>query len=125
MASGFRWLCVLCFTGAALRHAADLWHGGWLPYNDFPLWTNIFWTTLTFLDPLAALMLWLRPRLGAGLALAIMLVDVGINTYWAIQTGLSGVLGVTTLVAQTLFLGAVMGGFPLLWSLGLPRVNKA
>ncbi len=37
---------------------------------------------LTFPDPLAAFMLWYRHRLGACLALVIMLVDVSINGCW-------------------------------------------
>ena len=53
-----------------------------------------------------------------------MLVDVSINGYWAVQTGLSGVLGVITFMAQILFLGAVMSGFPLLWSVSPPRTPK-
>lgn len=58
-----------------------------------------------------------------------MLVDVSINGcwingYWAVQTGLSGVLGVITIMPQTLFLGAVMSGFPLLWSVSPPLTPK-
>ena len=37
---------------------------------------------LTFPDPLAAFMFWYRHRLGACLALVIMLVDVSINGCW-------------------------------------------
>jgi hypothetical protein len=125
IASGLRWFCVVCFGVASVRHATDLWHGGWLPYEYFPLWTNIFWTALTFLDPLAALLLWLRPRPGACLALLVMLADVGVNGFWVSQTAISGTLGVATLLAQTLYLGIVLGGFPLLWSLSSsPEVHK-
>ena len=58
-----------------------------------------------------------------------MLVDVSINGcwingYWAVQTGLSGVLGVITIMPQTLFLGAAMSGFPLFWSVSLPLTPK-
>src|SRR5437588_5649604 len=71
----------LCFLGAALHHAHDLWQGGWLPYQFVPLAVNGFWTALVFVDPLtAALLLW-RPRAGVVLALLVMLADVAVNSY--------------------------------------------
>jgi hypothetical protein len=33
-------------------------------YPDVPVYSRIFWDSLTFLDPLAALLLFLRPRKG-------------------------------------------------------------
>src|SRR5262245_4975067 len=71
----------LCFLGAALQHARDIWQGGWLPYPFVPLAVNGFWTALVFLDPLAAALLLIRPRAGVVLALLIMLTDVGVNSY--------------------------------------------
>src|SRR5712691_717010 len=61
----------LCFTGAALNHARDIWLGGFLPYHYVPQAINVFWTSLTLLDLLAVCMLWIRPR--AGLALALLI----------------------------------------------------
>lgn len=85
----------------------------------------MFWTSLTVLDPLAALLLWCRPRLGAALALLIMFSDVGINTFVAVQMEHQTSLGVLTLIAQTLFLGLLICGSPLLRSLEpSPAVRK-
>ena len=125
VASVLRWVCVLCFLGAACRHTSDIFFGGWLPYTWTALPINLFWTSLTVLDPLAALLLWCRPRLGAALALLLMFSDVGINTFVAVQMEHQTSLGVLTLIAQTLFLGLLIGGFPLLRSLEpSPAVRK-
>jgi hypothetical protein len=50
-----------------------------------------------------------------------MLADVGINTSVALWAGSWSALKVLTLLTQTLFLGVVVGGFPLLWSLQTRR----
>src|SRR2546423_8121198 len=71
----------LCFLGAALQHAHDLWQGGWLPYQFAPLAVNAFWTALVFLDLLAAALLLVCPPAGVVLALLIMLAGVGVNSY--------------------------------------------
>ena len=126
--SVLQWFCVVCFLGAALRHGLDLSTGGWLPYRYVPIWTNLFWTALTFLDPFTALALWYRPRLGVVLALLVMLTEVSVNTFWTLRFGQAGVLsgpGVLTLVVQTIFLGMILRGFPLLRSLSpSPAVRK-
>ena len=40
----------LCFLGAALNHFNDIRVGGWLPYKYAPLYLNVFWTSLLFID---------------------------------------------------------------------------
>lgn len=106
-----RGILVLCLLGATFNHVKDLWLGSWLPYGDSPLWRNVFWTSLTFLDPLAVLLLLTRPRMGYVLTLVIMLVDVPVNT--AALDKLSSKEQVHVLQAQTLFLGFVLGVAPL------------
>jgi hypothetical protein len=44
-------------------------------YNA-PLLSQIFWDSLTYLDPLAALLLFLKPKAGVYLTLVIILVDI-------------------------------------------------
>ncbi|WP_460148463.1 hypothetical protein [Pseudomonas sp. S2_A02] len=44
--------------------------------------SRIFWGGLTFFDPLAALLLFLKPRAGIVLTAAIILVDVAHNTFY-------------------------------------------
>ena len=58
-------------------------HISWAIQNGFlsehynaPLATQLFWDSLTFLDPLAALLLILRPKFGVLLTLIVITVDV-------------------------------------------------
>jgi hypothetical protein len=108
-------LYALCFLGGGFTHARDLWADGFLPYPFAPLWPNIYWTSLTFFDPLAAVLVLWRPRAGLVLAVLIMVSDVAINSYvsyglpdWGFRSGLD-------LQLQSLFLGFVLGSCPFLW----------
>ena len=40
------------------------------------LFSKIFWDSLTFLDPMAAILLFLRPKIGLFLTLGIIIADV-------------------------------------------------
>jgi hypothetical protein len=48
------------------------------------LFSTVFWDSLTFLDPLAAILLFIKPKAGIYLTLAIIIVDVLHNNlfYW-------------------------------------------
>jgi hypothetical protein len=96
----------LCFLGACLGHAIQVWQGGWLPYRFAPLPLNAYWTALTFLDPLAAVLLLWRPRIGLILALFIIASDVAINYLARFYLGFH--LGTIALSLQLLFLAAVV-----------------
>lgn len=98
-----------CFT-----HAMDFWWFGWAPYRFGPPVANAFWNSLVVLDA-AVIVLLARGRRRAGLVLAcaVMLGDVAANSYaW-------GVLGLSAfapaLVAQTGFLGFLLGSVGFLW----------
>jgi len=61
-------------------------HLQWVIRNGFlsdnynaPVLTKIFWDSLTFLDPLAAVLLILRPKTGLILTLIIITLDVAHN----------------------------------------------
>ena len=69
------------FLIGTTTHTLDLINYGWLPYEFRPLPFNIYWTSLTFLDPLAALLIWLRERWGVLLGVAIMASNVLVNGY--------------------------------------------
>ena len=71
----------ICLLGAACTHLATFWrHGiGW-DYGGAPLFTRAYWTSLTLLDPMAALLLFVRPRAGLVLTAAIIASDVLHNT---------------------------------------------
>ncbi len=57
-----------------------LQHGVLWDYGGAHLLTRIYWTSLTFFDPLAALLLFLRPHAGLVLTVAIITSDVLHNT---------------------------------------------
>lgn len=103
-----RLIYMLCLTGATFNHLQDLIHGGWLPYHYAPFWTNVFWTSLTFIDPLAIVLLWWHSSAGIWLTLGIMLADVTVNLSFGLahSVSLANSLG---LLAQVIFLGFVLG----------------
>lgn len=80
-----RTIYALCLTGATGVHLAiHFRYGvllGGLEGAGYPLVTRLFWSSLTLLDPMAALLLFLRPRTGLALAGAIIAVDVAHNSW--------------------------------------------
>jgi hypothetical protein len=117
----------VCFLGAGLNHAHDIWQGGLFPYRDAPPLLNAYWTSLTVLDPLAVLLLYRRPRAGMVLAVLIMVSDVALNSY-AVYVLDESVWwrAAVTLQVQTLFLGFVAGSVPFAWRrVGSPPPAKA
>jgi hypothetical protein len=83
-----RILYALCLAGATIVHLIfHFQHGvllGALEGYGYPLSTRIFWSSLTLLDPLAAALLLVRPRVGLVLAASIIVADVVHNT-WILQ----------------------------------------
>ena len=104
---------VACFLIGTGTHSLTLLNHSWLPYDMVPLPVNVFWTLLTFADPLAALLLLVRRNAGIVLGLCIMILDVAINTWIAARYGFSGLS--FPLQAQTLFFGFALGSFRLIW----------
>lgn len=80
-----------------------------MPYDFAPPPINLFWTSLLLWDAVAAALLWRWPRLGLPFGVVVMLIDVGVNGWWAGSAGMVGQLGVWTLVAQAAFLGLLVG----------------
>jgi hypothetical protein len=72
------WVCALVV--GTVCHVLDIVQGGWLPYRRYALGLNLFWTALTFADPLAALLLIYRRRAGVYVALSIISIDVAVNS---------------------------------------------
>ncbi len=80
-------LCLLAATFNHLRAALD--HGLLWDYGygvDTPLASRAFWGSLTLFDPLAALLLFVRPRWGLLLTLAIIVLDVVHNSFYVAAT---------------------------------------
>lgn len=107
-----RWVWTLAFLGGAFNHLRDLIARGWLPYRAAPLPLNAFWSALLPVDLAVAALLWWRPRWGVGLGVAVMLVDVAVNTEVVRR---AGVALHPMVQLQILFLGFVLGSAPLLW----------
>jgi hypothetical protein len=72
------WVCA--FIVGTGSHVLEIVQGGWLPYRRYALGLNLFWTALTFADPLAALLLIFRRRAGVYVALSIISIDVAVNS---------------------------------------------
>ncbi|WP_180988593.1 MULTISPECIES: hypothetical protein [Pseudomonas] len=121
-----RLLFTLCLLAASFNHLrAALDHGLLWDYGygvDTPLASRAFWGALTVFDPLAALLLWVRPRWGLVLTLAIIVLDVVHNSFYvaAHSQWLE-----TFYLSQVGFLLAVLALLPLAWrGLGSPPELK-
>ena len=75
------------FIIGTITHSLDIYHGGWLPYDFRPLGFNIYWTSLVFLDPLAAIVVWVRERWAVILGVAIMASNLLVSGYTAFIAG--------------------------------------
>jgi len=101
------------FAIGTTTHTLQLVNRGWVVFASAPVWMNAYWTALTFLDPLAAVLLIRARRAGLVLALAIMVSDVTVNSYALHGLGLP--FAVWALQIQTLFLGFLVGAAGFLW----------
>ncbi len=83
-----RCIYALCLIGAGFNHLQTvLMHGLFWDYNNAPLFTCIYWTSLTFIDPIAAILLFYRPRIGLILTFLIIFSDVIHNTWITLKVG--------------------------------------
>lgn len=109
----------LCLAGATINHMRAVLTYGWLRH-DVPMATAIYWSSLTLLDPVAALLLFIRPRVGVGLTVAIILSDVAHNLWFRAAHPLSTsfIKDVTSsffMMSQIAFLVFVTFTAPLVW----------
>ena len=96
------------FLIGTFTHLQGIWLNGVFGAN-VPLFFNVYWDSLSLLDPLAALLVWGKPRTGIALAVFIMLTDIAINAYgYAI-----GIFGepVAGMVPLSLFLQSLFGTY--------------
>jgi hypothetical protein len=113
-------VCLAIIVGAfaygTYTHAADFVQIGWWPYDFGPPAFNLFWNLLVFLDAaVVALVVTGWRRCGLGLALAVMLVDVAVNTYaWQV---LDFDWFGTAVAFQAALLGLIVGSIGFLWPL--------
>ena len=62
-------------------HVVQLVVGGGDPYPNVPRWLAVYFVSLTVLDPLAAVLLLLRRRVGLLLGCAVLVTDAAANGY--------------------------------------------
>lgn len=70
----------VCFLIGTYTHAASILRRGLLAF-PVPVGIGVFWDALTLLDPLAAGLVWWRPRVGLPLAAGLMAVDISVKTH--------------------------------------------
>ena len=108
-----RVIYAVCMLAGASTHAAMLWqHGLFWDYGGVPRVTQVYWTSLTFLDPLAAILLFVFPRVGLLAILAIISSDVTHNLWFFERYH---VPFNWMLAAQGVFLVFVGTTFPIVW----------
>jgi hypothetical protein len=107
-----RTLYAVCMLGAAFNHARIvLAHGlAWRYGGVHPLLAG-FWTSLTFIDRLAVLLLIVRPRAGLALTAAVIVVDVAVNACAGLAYGFDW----AAFGAQALFLAIVLATLRPAW----------
>ena len=71
---------ILGFAIGTTNHAIGLIKGGFLPYTYVPLWKNIYWTALTFLDFLAIFLIFKSLLPALWISNLIIISDILINT---------------------------------------------
>ena len=107
-----RLIYAICLAGASFNHARIVAaHGLDWNYGGLPVFVCVFWTALTFVDALAVILLMTKPRLGLGLATAIIVCDVMINAWVGVSYGFD----IASFVAQALFLLFVMSTVRIAW----------
>ena len=99
---------ILALLAGTFTHLRDIAEFGFLPYVNAPLPLNIYWTSLTFLDPLAIALLLRRLRWGVLLTLAIMLTNVPVNFWASLYVWEVPPLSNVSLLLQTAFLAFVL-----------------
>ncbi len=103
----------LCLAVGTYNHALPLILHGWLwTYGGRAPGTVLFWTSLTVLDPITAGLLFVKPRLGCLLLVAVMVADVAHNG-WLLLTCRCMVAWMV--VNQGLFLLVVLAKVRFVW----------
>ena len=106
---------MLCLLWGTKNHIIDIWNGGFLPYTYAPMGFNVYWTSLTFLDPLAIILLCFLPYYGLVLAVFIMVSDIAVNLYATYTFCNSDIFSDGTLQAQILFGIFLFLTVPIAW----------
>ncbi len=116
-----RTIYALCLMGATYNHWYAIYHHGlnW-DYGGFPKGSSTFWTALAFFDPAAVILLFLRPNVGVGLTVGIIVTDV-IHNVW-IQARyfpplLQSLADSPMVIEQIAFMVFVLVSSPFAWTM--------
>lgn len=71
---------IIGFAVGTTTHSIELIKGGFLPYTYAPLWKNIYWTSLTFLDFAVILLILTSIKPAMIVSVLIIVSDVIINS---------------------------------------------
>ena len=100
------------FFELSYNHAAIvLEYGLHWDYGGLPVFVTSFWTGLTFIDPLAAILLLTRLKPGLALTVAVIGSDVAANS----RAGLTYGFDIPASTAQVLFLIFVLSIVRIAW----------
>lgn len=119
LGSWIRIVYALCLAGATINHVRAALSQGLLP-EHLPWATALYWSSLTIFDPLAAILLFHRPRVGIALTVSIIVSNVAHNLWFIAAHPLRGsfVEDVTSsafMLSQVAFLLFVVATAPVAW----------
>lgn len=110
-----RTIYALCLIGAGLNHLITIiTHGIFWDYYNAPILSRLFFTSLTVLDPIAAILLFLKSRVGLILTFLIILTDVIHNSGLLLYEGRT--LLNDMFISQFIFLLFVMSTIRIPWN---------
>jgi hypothetical protein len=114
-----RIIYALCLLGATVNHVRAVHAHGWMP-SDLPWITAAYWSSLTLLDPLAAILLFIRPKIGIAATIAIIFSDVVHNLWFRAGHPVTGsfyhdVTSSPFMMSQIAFLLFVAVTAPIAW----------
>jgi hypothetical protein len=112
LALAIRIVYMFCLTVATYNHALIVIHHGWeWNYGGMPIGTAVFWTSLTLLDPLVAILLIWKPRPAVIMLVILIVSDVAHNTWVILKYSGEGWM----VADQWIFLAFVLTTIVFVW----------
>lgn len=105
------------FGYGTVVHLVHLVLGGLDPYPSVPGWLATYFVSLTMLDPVAAVLLLLRRRVGLLLGCAVLITDAAANGYanYVIDSSTGLTAGRIGQAVITVLAVALLAAAPYLW----------
>jgi hypothetical protein len=116
---------IIGFSAGTTTHIMDIVKFGLFGYYWVSLPINVYWTSLTILDPLAVVLMIFKPYWGIVLSVLIMVSDLSVNIYTAIIYYMEkGNLDIFHLSFQIPFGVFIFITAPILWTKIRKAMNK-